>query len=317
MALSGSYGDLYIRQYKDLIEHELQQKGSVLRGAVTIESVMGERTYFPKLGKSTSYEVTGRSQEVDVQDQTYERRFISPRSLEAVHRIELVDMERYARSPQPELVESLALELGRQVDVNIITAMAGSAARELDGSSSSATFDTTNNQITVATNTFAGETLAGDTGLHEGKLAKALQILQTRFALSPGDEIFCVAPAIQLAGLRHRVLVANGAGWFQKNLPDVNNPFLDSSLDGFMGIRFIQHEGLGVDGSSDQNVYVFVRKAMKLGIFTDLSVRVDELPQKKGTPTQIKAGITLGSVRMWEEGIVRILCDPTPLYATA
>ncbi len=317
MALSGSYGDLYIRQYKDLIEHELQQKGSMLRGSVAIESVMGERTYFPKLGKSTSYEVTGRSQEVDVQDQTYERRFISPRSLEAVHRIELVDMERYARSPQPELVESLALELGRQVDINIITSFDGSAARELDGTSSSASFDSSNNEITVSTNTFGVGGLTGDTGLHEGKFAKALQILQTRYALMPGDEIFCAAPAIQLAGLRHRVLASDGAGWFQKNLPDVNNPFLDSSLDGFMGIRFIQHEGLGVDSNSDHKVFVYVRKAMKLGIFTDLSVRVDELPQKKGTPTQIKAGLTLGSVRMWEEGVVRILCDPTPLYATA
>lgn len=78
---AGSYGDLYVRQYKDLIEHELQQKGSLLRGLVTVESVMGERTYFPKLGKATSYEITGRGQAVDVQDQVNERRFVTPKAI--------------------------------------------------------------------------------------------------------------------------------------------------------------------------------------------------------------------------------------------
>jgi hypothetical protein len=318
---AGGYGDLYVRQFKDLIEHDFQQEGSVLRGLVTLESVMGERTFFPKIGRASSYEITGRSQDVDVQDQVYERRLVTPKALEAVHRIEKLDLLRYGSSPQPELVRTLAMELGRQHDLAIITAMAGDAGRELDGSVSNASFDS-NNTIAVNTNTFGakdpgGLSLTGDTGLHEGKLQKAKQLLTTNYALGHGDQIFVVAPAIQLAGLTARALSTNCAGFFQRSLPDFNNPMLDRALDGFMGMRFVQYENTGVDGSSDQYVYVFIKRAMKLGVYEDVTFRIDDLPLKKGNPVQIKANMAIGAVRMWEEGVVRILCDPTPLYAVA
>lgn len=315
MALGGGYGDLYIRQYSDMIEHELQQKGSVLRGLVTIEQAMGERHYFAKIGAASSYEVTGRNQDIDLEDQTNERRFVSPRVIEAAKQIDKIDLVRYQRSPQPELVESMAMKLGREMDANILTAMEGAAARELDGSTSNASFDTSNNQIAVNFNTYAATTMSGDTGLHEGKIAKAIEILQSNYSLAQGDEIFVVAPAKQLSGLRSRIFASNAAGWFQKNLPDLHVPNLDSSLDGFMGCRFIQYENTGVDGSSDQKVFVLLRKAVKMAVYEDIQFSVTERPAKKGTPTLMKAGMVIGSVRMWEEGVVRILCDPTPLYA--
>lgn len=319
MALTGAYGDLYVRQYKDMIEHELQQRGSVLRPLVQVESVMGERTYFPKLGKASSYEVTGRNQEVEIQDQTNERRLVSPKMIEAAFQIEALDMIRYQSSPQPELVDALVMELGRQIDQKIIEALAGSAGRELDGSTSNASFDS-NNTIAVNTNTFgskdlAGLSLTGDTGLHEGKLQKALQILQTNYALNPGDEVFVVAPAIQLAGLRSRVV--NVPGLFFKNMPKMDLPMVDQSLDGLLGMRFIQFENTGVDGSSDQYAYIFVRKAMKFGVWQDVKVTIAEQTDKKGSPMLIKANMAVGAVRMWEEAATRALCDPTPTYAVA
>ncbi len=317
MALTGSYGDLYIRQYTDLIEHEMQQNGSVLRGLVTLEpGLMGERRYFPKLGKSTSYEITGRSQAVQVQDATFERRFVTPRAIEAVHRIEMLDVIRYQSSPDAELVSSMAQELGRQIDAIIISAMAGSAGRELDGTSSAASFDS-NNTIAVNTNTFqAGSTaMTGDTGLHEGKLINMKRRLLTNYALRPGDELFVIAPAIQLAGLHQRVLLNPGAGFFQKNLPDVHHPMLDLGLDGFLGARYIQFEDTGVDGSSDQYVYMFLRKSVKLGFWQDVKFTQSIIDTAAGDPVQFKANMALGAVRMWEEGIMRVLCDPTPLYA--
>lgn len=318
---AGGYGDLYVRQFRDLIEHDFQQEGSVLRNLVTMESVMGERSYFPKIGAATSYEITGRGQDVDVQDQVYERRLVTPKAIEAVHRLEKLDLLRYGASPQPELVQTLAMELGRQMDVAIITAMAGSAGRELDGTVSNATFDS-GNTIAVNTNTFGakdpgGLSLTGDTGLHEGKLAKARQLLTTNYALSHGDQIFVIAPAMQLAGLTARALATNSAGFFQRNLPDFSAPMLDRALDGFMGMRFVHYENTGVDASADQYVYVFIKRAVKLGIWEDVGFRIDDIPLKKGNPVQLKANMAIGAVRMWEEGVVRILCDPTPLYAVA
>jgi hypothetical protein len=315
MALTGSYGDLYIRQYSDLIEHEMQQNGSVLRSLVTVEpGIMGERRYFPKLGKSTSYEITGRSQAVEPQDSTFERRFVTPRAIESVHRIEMLDAIRYQSSPSAELVSSIAQELGRSMDSIIMAALSGSAGRELDGSSSSASFDS-NNTIAVNVNTFSATALVNDTGLHEGKIINMKRRLLTNYSLRPGDELFVIAPAIQLAGLHQRVLQNPGAGFFQKNLPDVNHPMLDAGLDGFLGARYIQYEDTGVDGSSDQYVYMFLRKALKMGIWQDVKFTQTILETLKGDPVQLKANMAIGAVRMWEEGVMRVLCDPTPLYA--
>lgn len=321
MALTGGPQDLYVKQYRDLIEHELQQKGSVLRGAVTVEHVgSAESTWFPKIGKLSSYEVTGRNQSIDLQDQTGERRGITPQLVESAIQIEAIDMARYARSPQPELVEAMARELGRQMDLVIITALAGSAMREVAGSSSSASFDS-NNTIAVNTNTFsmndgAGHTLTGDTGLHEGKILLAIQKLQTAYALEAGDEIFVVGPAVQLVGLKARAFAGNNAGLFQSG-PNVNLPMADRALQGFLGATFIQYENTGVDGSSDQYVYVFTRRALKFAVMDDVSFRAKIREEIKGNPTLLKSNMTVGAVRMWEEAVVRILCDPTPTYAVA
>lgn len=322
MALSGSHGDLYDRKLHAMIEHEFQQKGSVLRGTTDVESMgPADSTWFPKIGKSTSYEVTGRNQDVDIQDQTYERRGIVPVLLEGTHQINAIDMARYVTSPAPQLAESLARQLGRQADVHIITALAGSALRELNGSASNASFDS-NNTIGVSTNTFAmkeegGGVLTGDTGLHEGKILQAINKLQQAFALEPGEEIFVVAPSIQLTGLKARALRGSSAGLFQDRAPNINTPMADKALQGFLGCTYLQYEDTGVDGSSDQYVYIFTKKAVKFAVQDELAFKSMVQLDKKGNPTLHKCNMTIGAVRMWEEAVVRVLCDPTPLYATA
>ncbi len=322
MALSGSFGDLYVRQYRDMIEHELQQKGSVLRGIFTIESVTNSlETWFPKIGKVSSYEVTGRNQDVDLEDQTNERRGLTPVLIESAKQIDAIDLARYARSPQPELVEAMARELGRQMDITIMTALAGSALRQLDGSASNASFDS-NNTIAVNTNTFsmanpAGLHLTGDTGLHEGKILQAINKLQESYALQPGDRPIVIAKSKQLTGLKSRAFEGTNAALFQRNAPDVSIPMADKALSGFCGCEFVQYESTGVDGSSDDYVYIVLPQALKFAVYSDISFLSKIREEKKGNPTLLKANMTVGAVRMWEEAVVRVLCDPTPTYANA
>ena len=316
MALTGDYNDLYIKQYRDLIDHELQQGMSVLRPLVTTESVEGQTSYFNKLGKSSSYTITGRRQEVDVQDPTFERRLVSPVAIEAAHQIELIDAVRYMNAPNAELVASISQELGRQMDSKIAAAAFGTAGRELAGAVSNASFDS-NFAIAVNSNVLVSTATAGDTGLHEGKLLQAKKKLQAAFALAPGDEIFVVAPANQLAGLAARLSSLGGGAFHRHDLPKINMPMLDQTLDGAFGMRFVQYENLGVDANSDELVAVFVKKAIKFGVWRDISFTMTERTDQKGSPMLIKANMVVGAVRMWDEGIVKIACDPTPLYAAS
>lgn len=316
MALSGDFNDLYIKQYRDMIDHELQQNASVLRNLVTVENVEGSTSYFNKLGKSSSYTITGRRQEVDVQDPTFERRYVTPVAIEAAHQIELIDAVRYMSQPNAELVSSISQELGRQIDGKIAASLFGTAGRELAGAVSNASFDS-NFAIAVNSNTLVSTVTAGDTGLHEGKLLQAKKKLQAAYALAPGDEIFVVAPANQLAGLSARLSSLGGGAFHRHDMPKINMPMLDQTLDGAFGMRFIQFENLGVDSNSDELVAVFVKKAIKFGVWRDINFTMSERVDQKGSPMLIKANMVIGASRMWEEGVVKIACDPTNLYAAA
>lgn len=305
MALGGSYNDLYVREYTDMIEHELQQKGTLLRPHVTVERVLGERTYFNKIGEVSSYQRTSRLEDVQLSDQTFERRYVTPIRIESAVAIDDLDLDRYTRSPQPELAQAMAMKLGRDMDDIIIAAISGTAARELNGSLSNAAFDTTNFSIAVNSNLFAGSTMSGDTGLHEGKVIQARQKMETAYAIMPNERLVVLAPAKQIAGMRSRSFSQQGAAFFS------GNPYVDNLLN----VEFVPHEGLGVDGSSDQIAFVMPQTAIKLGIWQDVkfssALRID----KAGDPLQLKANMSIGAVRMFEEKVVRILCDPAVAYA--
>jgi hypothetical protein len=76
MALGGTYQDFHFEMFKDNLEHELQQKGTLLTATVTVEAVSGVKTYFTKYGRSTSYVKSVRGEKKTYHDDTYERRFI-------------------------------------------------------------------------------------------------------------------------------------------------------------------------------------------------------------------------------------------------
>lgn len=318
--LTGGLGDLAIQSYHDLADAVFQQRGSVLRPIVRVERVLGQTTWFPKIGSSTSYEVVSRGAAVEVQDQFYERRGLSPTIIESVHRIDKIDLERFARSPQPELAESIAMELGRQVDIIITNALLGTAQRQLNGVESDVAFSgsyqiLTNSNLLAGPAQAGGALMTGNTSLHEGKILQAIQLMATAHANDDGEMPIVVGNAKQFSGLRSRILAQPGAGWFQKSLPDLHDARIDGSLDGFLGCRYIQYEGLPAYASGYDSVIVMLPKAIKLGIYSDMMFRVDELPAVQGTPTQIKANITLGAVRFYEEAVVQIECNQTLTYA--
>ena len=307
MALGGSFQDHYIRMYKDMLEHELQQRSSLLRGTVTIEPSMGERTYFDVIGKVGSYTRTSRYEAKQIADQTFERRYLTPTVLEANVVIDELDLVRYAKSPESDLMRAMSDELGRQLDAIIIAAVGGTALREINGSASNASFDS-NMSIAVTDITYSGS--AGDLPLTYGKLLKAKRFLQTNFVDMNRDTIFVVAPAKQLTNLQ-ATAIANGHLIRDRAFMDITLPGMDTALDGFLGMKYIAYEGTGVDGSADEYTYVFPSNAIKLGMFKDIVVDVHQRHDLAGSPTEITANLTAGAVRMFEGKVARILGDPT------
>lgn len=306
MALGGSYIDHNVQLFSDTLEQELQQRGSKLRGIVTIEREMGEKSHFDKLGVANSYERTTRYAPRIIQDQSYERRSVTPKSIESTYVLDELDLIRYLKSPQSDVMSAMVAKLGRDLDDIIIDAIKGNAVVTNNGSSSNVALPS-GQKIQVNANTYTS--LTGDTALHEGKLLLAKRMLQGAEVDIDREPLVCIASAKQLANVQSRSI--QNSGLMYKPNVQIDIPGLDKGLMGFLGMYYIATERLGIDSSNDELAFVLPASAIKLGIWSDLSIAVDRRPDLQQSPMQLSANIAAGAVRMFEEKVVQIACDPT------
>ena len=302
MAFTGNELDFYVRKYTDMIDHELQQKGSILERFVTREEAMGERTYFNRIGAVSSALHNTRFENVPISELTAERRLVSPSTIFSAKHLDELDLIRMAKSPESDVVRAITMELGRAKDDIIIQAAVGTALREVAGAGSNVTFDTTNQQV-ADTYITKSDLSAGSVMFHEGKLMEAIRILQTNFV---DEELVVVANAKQLDYLRYRIANKLYARKDFMSKEPLMIPGLDEALDGFLGCRFIKSERVPQSSSKDQ-VLVFPKSAIKLGIWKDVRVDISLRRDMVGLPIQIMADESLGAVRMDEKKVVSIL----------
>lgn len=307
MALSGSYQDFHLEMFKDGLSHELQQKGTLLAGLVTKENVGGLKTHFTKVGKLTSYEKTQRGQLKNYQDATFERRIIDFKHIESDILVDGTDVLNMVSNPQNDYAMAMRDELGRQIDEEIALALSGNASVTTNGTTANVALPS-GSKVVVANHAY--DSGSGDVGLTPGKLKAAISLLGTAYVDVSKEDVFCVGPMKQLMKLATYSEVTSDD--FRNKKP-LNIPGVVSGINGYLGMTYVAYEGFGVDGSSDELVYVFPRSAIKLGIRQDLTVKAAEDFTRAGNPTSLSAWIDLGAVRMYEEKVIQIACDPTTL----
>jgi len=302
MALGGTYQDHYKDMFKDVLLLEAQQDGSRLAQTVMTEIMDGNKTYFDKLGKVSHYIKTSRGEDKTFSDATFERRQVQEVTASWDHVLDREDLIKYVQNPRNELVRSAVMELGRRKDEVIMDAIKGSAVVTTNGS-------TTNQALTltVAVNDHTYDSTTGDVALTTSKLKVALKLIKENYGDNGSRNIFCVAPIAQIMNLTTENQQVSGD--FRSSRP-LEGPGIEQGLSGYLGITFIGYEGTGVDGSSDELVYVFTDDAIKLGIFHPLTVDIDRLPTKSMNPDGLSVFESIGATRMYEEKVVQIACDP-------
>lgn len=313
--LTGTERDLYVRKYADAIDVALRQSGGLLSQTVTVEpGVMGERTYFKRFGDVTgATEHTTRGENIDFDRINAEVRYVTPKIIDKGVQIDKFDLVRMSGGVNPQIVEAVVNELRRKEDKIILAAMGGSAPREIDGSSSAASFDS-NHTIAVNDNSNAASTLSGDTMLHEGKILTALNLLQSKHVDLASEDVFIIGSSKQLTALRTRL---NTLGWSRNDFVGREPLLLRGgvpALQGFNGCNFIHFETLADTDqltSGDEYVYVTTRPAVRLGRWDAVEVSIDKDMDKRGHPDRVYAMETIGAVRMDESRIVRLTCNLT------
>jgi hypothetical protein len=313
MAITGTYQDHHLTMYKDMLDDELQKQGSRLEQTVSRESVGGNKTEFEKVGKFTSYKKTSRNQKKTYQDATFEKRRVEFSYSSSDIVLDKVDLLDLIGNPKSDYVRNMVWELGRAKDEIIFDAISGTAAVITNGSSTPTALPAASK---VAVNDHSYDPAAGTNaiGLTSFKLKEALKILGEAEVDVTRETIYCIAPQAQLMALTMDNQVVNSD--FRGKKPLEGGPGVDTDISGFMGITFIRYEETDLVNTTDQTAYIYPASSVKLGIRQPLQIEVNKDITLVGNPDALSATEDLGAVRMYEEKVIQIACDPSDFVSS-
>lgn len=268
----------YVQQFSANVHMLLEREGSFLRNFVNVESIVGEKAFFERLGSLEVSEVTSIGSLTDYADAEHSRRMLIPTQYSKAVLTDILVDQRVLIDPKNKYARRLAAAMGRQLDADIIAALIGSAAEGKDGSS------------TVA--------LPSSQKIVDGGVGLTIEKLITAKKKFVGNnyrgKLYCVINEEALEDL----LLEN-----EIQSADYNSikALVAGDINTFMGMQFIIHTDSQLAGKA----IVFGEDALNLGIGKDMMIRMDELPDRNYAH-QIWCFMSFGAVRMEEELVVEI-----------
>lgn len=277
----------FVNQFSSNVQMLSQQMGSLLRNAVDVETVNGEKAFFDQVGAAAAVLRTSRHADTPLIDTPHSRRMVTLSDYEYADLIDDQDKVRLLVDPTSTYSRAAAAAMGRAMDDVIISAALGTAYTGKDGSTSTA-FDTSNNQIG-----------ASSSGLTLAKLIEAKEILDSGDVDPSIPRYIAVSPK-QVSDLLNNTTVTSS---------DYNTvkALAMGEINTFVGFNFIVTNRLGVDGSSNRRVIAWAQDGIKAAIGKEPTARIDERADKSYA-TQIYYAMTLGATRMEEKKVVEVLC---------
>ena len=276
----------FVNQFSSNVQLLSQQKGSLLRGAVSEESVTGEKAFFDQVGSSAAIKRTSRHADTMIQDTPHSRRMVTMDTYEWADLIDDSDKVRMLIDPTSTYAQAAAAAMGRAMDDSIISAATGTSKTGSSGGTS--------------TDMVSGNIIAhGSADLTLAKLIQAKKILDEGSVDASIPRYIAVAPA-QIEAL---------LGTTQVQSADFNSikSLVQGEVDTFMGFKFIMSTRLAV-ASNIRTCFAWAEDGLKLAVGKDVMAKIDERADKSYA-TQVFYCSTFGSTRMEEAKVVSVLCD--------
>ena len=277
----------FVNQFSSNVSMLSQQMGSLLRPAVDVESVVGEKAFFDQVGEAAAVARTSRHSDTPLVTTPHSRRQVSLTTFEWADLVDDADKVRMLIDPTSSYARAAAAGIGRAMDDTIIDALGGDSKTGKDGSTT--TSFPSSQKIAV-----------GGAGLTIAKLVSAKKLLDAN-SVDPSIKRFIVVSPEQIEDLLNSTTVTSS---------DFNTvkALVQGDINTFVGFEFIVSNRLKVDGSSDRLCYAFAQDGMKLAIGKDVMARIEERADKSFS-TQIYYCATFGSTRMEENKVVEIACS--------
>jgi hypothetical protein len=277
----------FVNQFSSNIQMLSQQMGSLLRNAVDVETVNGEKAFFDQVGSAAAVLRTTRHADTPLIDTPHSRRMVTMSDYEYADLIDDQDKVRLLVDPTSTYARAAAAAMGRAMDDVIISAALGTSLTGKDGTTSTP-FDS-NNQIAV-----------GAAGLTLAKLIEAKEILDSNDVDPSIPRYIAVSPK-QITNLLDDPEVTSA---------DYNTvrALVKGELDTYVGFKFVTTNRLGLDGSGDRRCFAWAMDGIKLAVGKEPTARIDERADKSYA-TQVYYCMSVGATRMEEAKVVEIICD--------
>jgi hypothetical protein len=277
----------FVNQFSSNVTMLSQQMGSLLRGAVDVETINGEKAFFDQVGAAAAVQRTTRNGDTPLISTPHSRRMVTLKDFEYADLIDDQDKIRMLIDPTSTYARAAAAAIGRAMDDEIISALGGSASTGQTGSTSVALP--------------AGQKIAVQSaGLTIAKLVDAKQTLDEA-SVDPSIPRYLVCSPKQISDLLNNTTVTSA---------DYNTvrALATGSISDFVGFRFIVSNRLGVDSSSDRLCYAFASDGLKLAVGKEPTSRIEERADKSYA-TQVYYCASFSATRMEEEKVVEIACS--------
>ena len=282
--MSNQITTAFVQQYSNNVQMLSQQKGSLLRSAVDVETVVGKNSFFDQVGLAQAVKRTTRHADTPQIDTPHARRRVSLVDYEYADLIDNQDKIRTLIDPTSSYATAAAYALGRAQDDEIIAALSGTAFTGETGSTSTA--------LPAAQKI----TEAGTDGMTIAKLRNAKEILDSA-SVDPSIPRYIAVSPKQITDL---------LGTTEVTSSDFNSvkALANGEVNSFLGFNFIVSNRLSIS-SSKRLCLVWAMDGCKMAIGQDLMTRIDERADK-GYAHQVYVCQSIGATRMEEEKVVTI-----------
>jgi hypothetical protein len=282
--MSNQITTAFVQQYSNNVQMLSQQKGSLLRSAVDVETVVGKNSFFDQVGVASAVKRLTRHADTPQMDTPHSRRRVSLSDYEYSDLIDNQDKIRTLIDPTSAYATAAAYALGRAQDDEIIAALSGTAYTGETGSTATALPSA--QKITEAST--GGLTIA--------KLRTAKEILDSA-SVDPSIPRYIAVGPRQITDL---------LGTTEVTSSDFNSvkALANGEVNSFLGFNFIVSNRLDIS-SSKRLCLVWAMDGCKMAIGQDLMTRIDERADK-GYAHQVYVCQSIGATRMEEEKVVTI-----------
>jgi hypothetical protein len=282
--MSNQITTAFVQQYSNNVQMLSQQKGSLLRSAVDVETVVGKNAFFDQVGSALAVKRTTRHADTPQMDTPHARRRVSLVDYEYADLIDNQDKIRTLIDPTSAYASAAAYALGRAQDDEIIAALSGTAYTGETGSTPTA--------LPVSQKITEG----GTNGLTIAKLRSAKEILDAA-SVDPSIARYIAVSPKQITDL---------LGTTEVTSSDFNSvkALANGEVNSFLGFNFIVSNRL-TSAASKRLCLVWAMDGCKMAIGQDLMTRIDERADK-GYAHQVYVCQSIGATRMEEDKVVTI-----------